>query len=68
LLRGREPEALPAKGSTKGSSPTKGTSPAKGSDKTGETPKPNKAVEGDGSKVKGSGGRRAGSRKKRRKR
>jgi YidC/Oxa1 family membrane protein insertase len=62
MLRRREAEALPAKGATKG------PSPPKGSDKTGETPKPNKAVEGDGSKVKGSGGRRAGSRKKRRKR
>jgi YidC/Oxa1 family membrane protein insertase len=68
MLRRREAEALPAKGSAKGSGPTKGSSPTKGSDKTGQTPKPSKAVEGDGSKVKGSGGRRAGSRKKRRKR
>jgi YidC/Oxa1 family membrane protein insertase len=68
LRRRSQAEALPAKGSTKDSSPPKGSGPAKGSDKTGETPKPSKAVEGDGSKAKGSGGRRAGSRRKRRKR
>jgi YidC/Oxa1 family membrane protein insertase len=65
MLRKRaEAEAEMAKGQAKGSA--KG--PAKPSPKSAEARKSPKAAEGDGSKVKGSGGRRAGSRKKRRKR
>lgn len=63
LRRRSEAAAVAAKGSPK---PKDSKDSAK--DKSGGTPKPSKAVEGDGSKVKGSGGRRAGSRKKRRKR
>jgi YidC/Oxa1 family membrane protein insertase len=58
LRRRAQAEPQPAKGSAKG--------PAK--PKSGEGGKAPKAVEGDGSKMKGSGGRSAGSRKKRRKR
>jgi YidC/Oxa1 family membrane protein insertase len=62
LRRRASAEAETAKGQAKG--PAKG--PAKQPPKSGESGKTPKAVEGDGSK--GSGGRRAGSRKKRRKR
>jgi YidC/Oxa1 family membrane protein insertase len=61
MLRKRATEAPPPKDGTK--APTGKPSP-----KPSESPKTPKPVEGDGSKVKGSGGRRAGSRKKRRKR
>jgi YidC/Oxa1 family membrane protein insertase len=59
LRRRQAEEPEQGKGAAKG-----GKTPGKSS----EDPKSPKAVEGDGSKVKGSGGRRAGSRKKRRKR
>jgi YidC/Oxa1 family membrane protein insertase len=59
LRRRAAAEPQPAKG-------TKG--PTTGSGKPSEKPKTTKPVEGDGSKVKRSGGRSAGSRKKRRKR
>jgi YidC/Oxa1 family membrane protein insertase len=60
LRRRAQAEPEPAKGSGKG--------PAKQPPKSSEGGKAPKPVEGDGSKLKGSGGRSAGSRKKRRKR
>jgi YidC/Oxa1 family membrane protein insertase len=60
LRRRQAEEPVRAKGAAKGE--------GKASEKPSEEPKAPKAVEGDGSRVKGSGGRRAGSRKKRRKR
>jgi YidC/Oxa1 family membrane protein insertase len=64
MLRSRPVDARTVKGTVKDS-----TKPgSKSSDKPSTTAKPAKAIEGDGSKNKRSGGRSAGSRKKRRKR
>jgi YidC/Oxa1 family membrane protein insertase len=60
LRRRAQAEPQPARGSGKG--------PARQPPKSSEGGKAPKATEGDGSKLKGSGGRSAGSRKKRRKR
>jgi YidC/Oxa1 family membrane protein insertase len=64
MLRKRVADATTVKGSVRRSDKPEGQS----SDKPGSSGKAPKAVEGDGSKAKGSGGRSAGSRKKRRKR
>jgi YidC/Oxa1 family membrane protein insertase len=64
MLRRRAQETPTVKGTVK--EPAK--SQSKTPEKSGGTPKSTKRVQGDGSKARGSGGRSAGSRKKRRKR
>lgn len=73
MLRGRaKAEAGQGRGSGKDETKAGGKNQAKSGGKSqgqsGGSPKPPKTAGGDGSKVKGSGGRSAGSRKKRRKR
>jgi YidC/Oxa1 family membrane protein insertase len=64
LMLRRAQETPTVKGTVKESS----TDPAKSSEKSAGAAKSTKSVQGDGSKPRGSGGRGAGSRKKRRKR
>jgi YidC/Oxa1 family membrane protein insertase len=64
MLRRRAQETPTVTGTVKDSPKSESRTP----EKSGGTPKSPKSVQGDGSKARGSGGRGAGSRKKRRKR